>query len=917
MPTITGTAGADSLSGGAEPDLISGVEGNDTLAGGAGGDSLSGGAGDDHIRGGGGDPYGPAATGTGDDSLSGGDGNDYLLAGDGADTLDGGAGRDDLYGGPGADQLTGGAGDDWLSPDWGDTLADAGEGNDRILVSPISGEPRRLSSIAGGGGDDSISLEAPAGGLIVDGGAGTNVLTITGPAGSSVDIYLDQMGPSGAISAPGIRNLTFGSNWSSSQTISGHVYGSAGNDTVTTRGVDDWIFGGAGDDTLMDYYGVWGGSARESIFGGEGNDVIYVASSSYVLRGDEGDDTITGGSQFDDIHGNTGADVIDGRDGDDWTVGGKDNDRLNGGYGNDIVYGNLGDDWCDGDNGNDLIRGGQGNDVVTGDYGNDWLSGDRGDDTINGNEGADIFHGSQDIGLDRIRDFSQVQGDRVQLDPGTQYTVYQSGADTVIDMGGGHRMVLEGVTLATLKGDWLFGAAPPPAAPGADKLPSPVASLDQANMAGFTYDPVRNLIYVVTTDGQLKALDVARGTYATVTRVSGAPSSVAITPDGRYALIGDSETTPADASWDAPRTISVIRVDLQTLATERLSFQGRSGERGVADIVIDADGQAYVTVNFAGSGWTPFRTFDADAAAPVFTDPLAPSSIGQLGPLVMSESGRFLGAFTMNSSSGAIRVYDTQTDSLLGYSGWNPAAAYSLIGTGDVSDAGGLAISVSRSISVWNLSPGGLSFAADLSALNTRGGVIGAKVAANGQHIYLWDAAQDHIIVVDRTLWAPVAAVQVRADLTYDSFSSHQGEMDLTADGRYLILDTGKGLEVIDLARDLSIRRTGTDAGERMNGDLGVDTLSGAGGADTLAGYGGDDQLEGGAGADVFIISAGRDRIIDFDAGQGDRVQLEAGTVYTLRQDGADTIIDMTGGHQMVLANVQLSSLPAGWIFGA
>jgi hypothetical protein len=34
-------------------------------------------------------------------------------------------------------------------------------------------------------------------------------------------------------------------------------------------------------------------------------------------------------------------------------------------------------------------------------------------------------------------------------------------------------------------------------------------------------------------------------------------------------------------------------------------------------------------------------------------------------------------------------------------------------------------------------------------------------------------------------------------------------------------------------------------------------------------------------------------------------------------QVGADTVIDMTGGGQMVLVGVQASTLTTGWIFGA
>ncbi|MET0274188.1 MAG: PQQ-dependent sugar dehydrogenase [Phenylobacterium sp.] len=174
------------------------------------------------------------------------------------------------------------------------------------------------------------------------------------------------------------------------------------------------------------------------------------------LRGDEGDDRIYGGVGFDDMNGNMGNDTVVGGLGDDWVVGGQDNDNLDGGDGVDIVLGNMGDDWLAGWTGADLMRGGQGNDVLWGQDGADWLSGDRGDDTLNGGAGADVFHTFGEAGLDRVNDFSRAQGDRVQVDPGTTWTVSQVGADTVIDLSGGGRMILVGVQAASLTGEWIF-----------------------------------------------------------------------------------------------------------------------------------------------------------------------------------------------------------------------------------------------------------------------------------------------------------------------------------------------------------------------------------------------------------------------------------------------------------------------------
>jgi serralysin len=137
-------------------------------------------------------------------------------------------------------------------------------------------------------------------------------------------------------------------------------------------------------------------------------------------------------------------------------VGGQGNDVLYGDDGGDIVYGNLGNDTCDGGSGDDLIRGGQGDDVCTGDDGNDWISGDRGSDTMTGGTGADTFHSFSGAGTDIVTDFNSAEGDKVQLDAGTTYTLKQVGADTVVDMGGSDQLILKNVTLSTLPTGWIF-----------------------------------------------------------------------------------------------------------------------------------------------------------------------------------------------------------------------------------------------------------------------------------------------------------------------------------------------------------------------------------------------------------------------------------------------------------------------------
>jgi Ca2+-binding RTX toxin-like protein len=224
--------------------------------------------------------------------------------------------------------------------------------------------------------------------------------------------------------------------------------------TSTPNADENYLARGYAGNDLMT-----GGGTRSIFYGGEGNDTLNArAGEGNYLRGDEGNDSIVGAAGFDDINGNMGNDTCVSGGGDDWVVGGKDNDSLVGGVGQNLVYGNLGADTCDGGAGDDIVRGGQDNDSITGGAGADFVSGDRGDDTLTGGAGADSFHTFGDAGLDRVLDFNRSEGDRVQLDPGTQFTVAQVGADTVVSMTGGAQMILVGVPLTSLTGAWIFGA---------------------------------------------------------------------------------------------------------------------------------------------------------------------------------------------------------------------------------------------------------------------------------------------------------------------------------------------------------------------------------------------------------------------------------------------------------------------------
>jgi Ca2+-binding RTX toxin-like protein len=107
----------------------------------------------------------------------------------------------------------------------------------------------------------------------------------------------------------------------------------------------------------------------------------------------------------------------------------------------------------------------------------------------------------------------------------------------------------------------------------------------------------------------------------------------------------------------------------------------------------------------------------------------------------------------------------------------------------------------------------------------------------------------------------------------------------------------------------------GLDGDDVLRGGRGDDKVSGGDGRDWISGDRGDDILSGGRGADVFRLAPdfGNDLVTDFSIAEGDRVELPPGVAYTLRQQGADTVLELSGG-RLTLRGVRAADLPSGWI---
>jgi Ca2+-binding RTX toxin-like protein len=126
-----------------------------------------------------------------------------------------------------------------------------------------------------------------------------------------------------------------------------------------------------------------------------------------------------------------------------------------------------------------------------------------------------------------------------------------------------------------------------------------------------------------------------------------------------------------------------------------------------------------------------------------------------------------------------------------------------------------------------------------------------------------------------------------------------EGAADLVVAAEGLSWTLGNNIERLRLSGEAAADGTGntlanllqgSGAANRLSGGGGQDTLEGGAGADTLDGGVANDSLAGGEGDDLLIGGTGVDRL-EGGAGAGaDRFRLGG------PNDGADTLVDLTGG---------------------
>ncbi len=297
--------------------------------------------------------------------------------------------------------------------------------------------------------DVTLSVDAGAGLLANDTGAGISVVSVNGtavPAGSTGQLVALT---GGVLSIASNGSFVFENAVGNEDPISFDYAVSDGTDTsVATVTID---FGLQFDEigtNEADRFDRVSSTQNNAIDGAGGNDVIITGDGNDTVSGGDGDDFID-----DNDNQDTGENILQGGNGNDQIIGRAGSYEIDAGAGNDniIVYAALGTNTVEGGDGDDIIEfrrgsnntidGGAGNDqiliqrtifneiglrnTVLGGEGNDTIEvrdgylntidGGTGDDVLIGGSGSDTFRFSAGFGQDTVRNFG-VQGfDQIDL----------------------------------------------------------------------------------------------------------------------------------------------------------------------------------------------------------------------------------------------------------------------------------------------------------------------------------------------------------------------------------------------------------------------------------------------------------------------------------------------------------------------
>ncbi|MDX2159555.1 MAG: Ig-like domain-containing protein [Hyphomicrobiaceae bacterium] len=635
------------------------------------------------------------------------------------------------------------------------------------------------------------------------------------------------------------------------------LVGTAGDDVLDGRALEDELHGGLGNDVLL------GGSETDLLFGEAGNDTLLGGSENDALDGGQGDDLLLGGFGRDTIDGGAGLDTLsyqgefarfqidltaalvagqrqvlsdrnpntgallaafgieDVYTGIENVTGGESADTITGSgaanvllgrAGNDVIDGNGEADTIDGGDGDDVLIGGGGADLVLGGGGNDDLSGNADNDTMDGGDGNDALAGG-------------------------------AGDDSLL--GGAGDDVLRGNA-------------------GNDALDGGDGTLDRAVFGGN----FNNTSFTITTnpDGSITVTDIrATGNEGTDTL-----RNIELLDFNNVTLLASDVTSNLPIALDDVFTTA----EDTSLVIDPLDNDVNGNRNQVSIVEINGVSVSVGVPVALTAGAVPAGTLTLGVDDRITFAPAA------------DYNGQVSFAYTVARIADPT-LRDTATVT---------------IDVTPVNDAPSLTSPVAVSI-----------------AENTQNGVTAAALAAldpegTAVTFELVGSAEGRFVLVGNQIVVAGSAV-----LDYETAASHTLQVRV-ADATGLARTQSITVSLTNLAETTpsagivdgtagNDTRTGAGTDDRIRGLGGDDTLNGGGGNDYLDGGTGRDSMVGGAGNDTFVVDNSSDRLSE-NANQGNDTVLTTLTSFTLPSNFENVV--RTGAGAINAGGNSLANLMAG-----
>jgi len=637
------------------------------------------------------------------------------------------------------------------------------------------------------------------------------------------------------------------------------VFGQGGNDTIALDELSGalpaaHLFGGAGNDTLT------GGSGGDQLFGESGNDILLGKGGDDLLFGGDGNDTLTGGDGNDQMFGGAGNDRIIWNPGDDNDIaeGGDGTDTLEVNLGNGaealtivangsrvlvertspapftidagtieniVVNANGGDDvitagnglaalhlTIDGGAGNDTITGGDGDDLLLGGDGNDTIIGGRGSDTARLGDGDDTFVWNPGDGND------VVDG--------------QTGFDTLVFNGAN---VNENIAISAKGTHALF-------------------TRDVANIT-MDLNGIERIQFTVRGGTDHIVVNNLAGTDVKEVDIDLAATPGTGTGDGLADSVIVNATNANDMITIAGSGSSVSVTGL----TEQVNITGSEGANDSL-VVNGVNGNDTIDAGTLPAGVTNL-TIDGGAGNDTITGSQGNDTlIGGIG-----------NDFIVGGRGNDTALLGDGNDTFV----WNPGDGSDTVDGGAGTDTlvfNGANVSENIDISA---NGDHVLFSRDVAAITMDlHGIEHIQFAALGgaDHIVVEDLTGTGVTQVAIDLAATGGASDGAADSVIVNGTAGDDSISVVTSGTSVMVkgladqvtvsgaDAFDALTVSGLAGNDTINASGLHAGQvnlTINGGAGIDTITGSAGDDVLIGGTGNDVLKGGAGNDTFVWNPG------------------------------------------------------------